>query len=144
MIATAEQFFGKHLQQLLTIDEDYLAKHQKELTDEMREDFKEMKDRLKTNKAQRDMFEQYGDAYVSGILLLHYKQIQMKNVKPANPKRTAKRSTENIAIKYAYINNELDLSKNTFKEAIEKKKYIKNQCWINTLMDVYEDKTSYP
>jgi hypothetical protein len=63
----------------------------------------------------------------------------MKNVKPANPKRTAKRSTENIAIKYAYINNELDLSKNTFKEAIEKKKYIKNQCWINTLMDVYED-----
>jgi hypothetical protein len=66
MIATAEQFFGKHLQQLLTIDEDYLAKHQKELTDEMREDFKEMKDRLKTNKAQRDMFEQYGDAYVSG------------------------------------------------------------------------------
>jgi len=49
----------------------------------------------------------------------------MKNVKPANPKRTAKRSTENIAIKYAYINNELDLSKNTFKEAIEKKKYIK-------------------
>jgi hypothetical protein len=39
MIATAEQFFGKHLQQLLTIDEDYLAKHQKELTDEMREEY---------------------------------------------------------------------------------------------------------
>jgi hypothetical protein len=47
MIANTEQFFGKHLQQLLTIDTDYLAKHQKELTDEMRDDFKEMKDRLK-------------------------------------------------------------------------------------------------
>ena len=49
MIANTEQFFGKHLQQLLTIDTDYLAKHQKELTDEMRDDFKEMKDRLRND-----------------------------------------------------------------------------------------------
>jgi hypothetical protein len=85
------------------------------------------------------LFDDYGDSYVSGILLLHYKLNQAKKFKPANPKRTTKKTTENIAIKYAYISNELDLSKNTFKEAIEKKHYLKNQCWINTLMDVYED-----
>ena len=80
MIANTEQFFGKHLQQLLTIDTDYLAKHQKELTDEMRDDFKEMKDRLQTNKDQKRMFDDYGDSYVSGILLLHYKLIPTKTL----------------------------------------------------------------
>jgi hypothetical protein len=139
MIANTEQFFGKHLQQLLTIDADYLAKRQQELTDEMREDFKEMRDRLKTNPDQKRLFDDYGDSYVTGILLLHYKLNQARTVKPANPKRTAKQTTENIAIKYAYISNELDLSKNTFKEAIEKKHYLKNQCWINTVMEVYEN-----
>ena len=69
MVATTEQFFGKHLQQLLTIDTDYLAKHGKEPTDEMREDFKEMKDRLRTNPDQKLLFDDYGDKYVSGILL---------------------------------------------------------------------------
>jgi hypothetical protein len=139
MIANTEQLFGKHLQQLLTIDTDYLAKHQKELTDEMRDDFKEMKDRLRTNPDQKRLFDDYGDSYVSGILLLHYKLNQAKELRPANPKGSTKKTTEDIAIKYAYISNELDLSKNTFKEAIAKKHYRKNECWINTLMDIYGD-----
>jgi hypothetical protein len=96
MIANTEQFFGKHLQQLLTIDADYLAKRQQELTDEMRDDFKEMRDRLKTNPDQKRLFDDYGDSYVTGILLLHYKLNQMRKVKPTNPKRTAKKTTENI------------------------------------------------
>ena len=87
----------------------------------MRDDFKEMRDRLKTNPDQKRLFDDYGDSYVSGILLLHYKLNNIKKVKPANPKGTTKKTTENIAIKYAYISNELDLSKNTFKEALEKK-----------------------
>jgi hypothetical protein len=85
------------------------------------------------------LFDDYGDSYVSGILLLHYKLNQAKKLKPANPKGSTKKTTENIAIKYAYISNELDLSKNTFKEAIAKKHYRKNECWINTLMDIYGD-----
>ena len=87
MIANAEQFFGKHLQQLLTFDTGYLAKHQKELTDEMRDDFKEMRGRLQTNSDQKRLFDDYGDSYVSGILLLHYKLNSMKKSQTIQPER---------------------------------------------------------
>ena len=70
-----------------------------------------MEDRLKTNKDEKRTFDDYGDNYVSGIVLLKYKLNPTKNLKPANPKRTTKKTTENIAIKYAYLSNELDLSK---------------------------------
>ena len=40
---------------------------------------------------------------------------------------------------YYYINTELDLSQKTFKESIAKRHYKENECWINTLYDVYGD-----
>jgi hypothetical protein len=102
MVANTEQFFGKHLQQLLTIDTDYLAKHQKELTDEMRDDFKEMRDRLKTNPDQKRLFDDYGDSYVSGILLLHYKLNKQEKSNPPTrkgpPRKPQKTSPLNMHI----------------------------------------------
>ena len=40
---------------------------------------------------------------------------------------------------YYYINTELDLSQKTFKDSIAKQHYIENECWINTLYDLYGD-----
>jgi hypothetical protein len=42
-------------------------------------------------------------------------------------------------MKFSYINTELDLSKDTLKEAIENNNYIKDECWLNTLNDFYGD-----
>ena len=47
------------------------------------------------------------------------------------------RDAGKYAINYRYTSNELDYTKETFKEAIEKKQYIDNECWINTLLEVY-------
>ena len=38
-----------------------------------------------------------------------------------------------------YMCTELDTSKETFKEAIQKGNYVDNQCWLNTLTDYYKD-----
>ena len=82
MVNNAEQFFGQHLQQLLTIDPDVLARQGKELTDEIKDEFKEFKERLRTNTALRNMFDEYGDSYVTGIYLVNYKLSQTKKSDP--------------------------------------------------------------
>ena len=38
-----------------------------------------------------------------------------------------------------YMYTELDTSKETFMEAIQKGNYVDNQCWLNTLTDYYKD-----
>ena len=45
---------------------------------------------------------------------------------------------------YTYIHTELDLTKDNFKEAIENNNYIKDECWINTLYDLYKDNLLSP
>eukprot|EP00438_Fugacium_kawagutii_P023181 Skav227407 [mRNA] locus=scaffold5580:24324:27602:- [translate_table: standard] len=46
---------------------------------------------------------------------------------------------ENISIYHRYIHTPLSLKADTIGKAIEKGHYIKNQCWINCLMDFYGD-----
>ena len=58
-----------------------------------------------------------------------------------DPLQTAKRASEQkMTIEYRYCSNSLDLSKNTFEEALQLKFYTKNECWINSLYDFYHDK----
>lgn len=62
---------------------------------------------------------------------------QIEAVDPASiPKRAA---DEKVAITYKYRTNPVDLSKDTFKEAIKIDKYNSHECWINTLYDFYSD-----
>ena len=49
------------------------------------------------------------------------------------------RDTDHISINYKYISTDIDLDKDTFKSAIEKKNYIKNECWINCIVEMYND-----
>jgi hypothetical protein len=49
------------------------------------------------------------------------------------------KNTTKISIKNNYITTELDLSKDTFEEAIKNEKYVKNECFINSIYDFYGD-----
>ena len=49
-----------------------------------------------------------------------------------------------MSIKYRYGSTHIDVSKNTFKEAIERKNYIKDECWINSIYDFYKDSLMRP
>ena len=59
---------------------------------------------------------------------------------PLNPAESAKRAAgAKLTVDYKYCSNILDLSKDTFAEAIKKGNYNDNECWLNTLYDYYHD-----
>lgn len=49
------------------------------------------------------------------------------------------KSGEKVSINNKYIETTVDTSFDTFVEAIAKKNHVRNECWINTLVDVYGD-----
>ena len=83
--------------------------------------------------------EETAPGYLTAIMVLGYK------LKPAvvgeGPATTSKRSEDKVGIKYRYSSIQIDVSKSTFKEAIERQKWIKDGCWINSIYDFY--KTPY-
>ena len=52
-------------------------------------------------------------------------------------KSYAKSAGVKTSLRYRYISTELDLSKETFKQAIEIKNYVDNECWINSFIDFF-------
>ena len=80
--------------------------------------------------------------YLTAIMVLGYE------LKPAvvgeGPATTAKRSEDKVGIKYRYSSTQIDVSKSTFKEAIETQNYIKDECWINSIYDFYKDSLLRP
>jgi len=85
-----------------------------------------------------------GDGYIEhylpdAIYIKDMFKLDLDNVKPHDQVKTKKRNDSKQSIKYSYISTPLDLSKDTFAEAIKNNNYIKNECWINTLYDFYKD-----
>ena len=62
--------------------------------------------------------EEMAPGYLTAIMVLAYEAKQA--VGGESPARTAKRSEDKVSIKYRYSSTQIDVSKNTFKEAIEK------------------------
>ena len=61
----------------------------------------------------------------------------MDDVDPVDPVEIPKKSDGKVAITFKYKTNKIDMTKETFKEAIAKQNYIKDECWINALYEVY-------
>ena len=56
-----------------------------------------------------------------------------------DPKRIKNKSGDKIAAYYRYTTTELDLTASTFKDAIAKMHYVKNECFLNSIYDFYKD-----
>ena len=56
-----------------------------------------------------------------------------------NPYKAPLKSTSNVSINYRYIHTNVEISKDTFAEAIKQEHYIENECWINSIYDFYKD-----
>jgi hypothetical protein len=65
--------------------------------------------------------------------------VDLDSVQPHDQLKSKKRDGSKQSIKYSYISTPLDLSKDTFEEAIKNNNYTKDECWINTLYDFYKD-----
>ena len=63
--------------------------------------------------------------YLDAIYILNY--LEQKDVAPLDPKNSKKKAAEKLAVEYRYCSNTLDLTKNTFMEAIQKNHYRKKR-----------------
>jgi hypothetical protein len=130
------EFFNIHLQKLLTISEK--ARGHK-ITDQENEDFNEMTEYLTHNEELNDYIKEKKEGYIVGYYLLRYNEKELKPATPHNPTKTKLKNAQKLAINYRYTHTEVDLSKDTFKKALDNKNYVVNECWLNTLYDFYKD-----
>ena len=42
-------------------------------------------------------------------------------------------------IQYSYASYQIDVAQDTMKEAMQNEKYVKNECWLNSIYDFYHD-----
>ena len=76
--------------------------------------------------------------YIGAVYIKSVEQIPKTN-KKYNVEQQKLKDTTHSSISYKYIETNVDMSFNTLKEAIENKKYIKDECWLNSIYDFYKD-----
>ena len=104
------------------------------------EDFRRVATFLRDGNAVfSEMMKTYGDPYLAAIYIMSarpsHSQINISFI----PKRANNRDGGQIATYYRHSTTELDLEANTFKEAIAKDNYVKDECFINCIYDFYAD-----
>ena len=86
---------------------------------------------LKTNdEFSESYYKSMG--YVGAVYIKSVEQMPKANKKYKVEKQKLKDTTHS-SIDYKYIETNVDMSFNTLKEAIENKKYIKDECWLNSI-----------
>ena len=88
-------------------------------------------------------FEHLYDSLVSGFGIVGFKIFTVDSIDSSKSKhkpldKNLKDSLK-ISMNNKYMKTEIDTSFDTFVEAIAKKNHVKNECWINTIVDVYGD-----
>ena len=104
-------------------------------TQTMTERWKQITDILKTDHTFKELMDLKPD-YIEGIYVLNYTNLQPKG-KPYRPLQDNLKNGNAVSINYKYIETNIDLTFDTLQEAIENNHYIKNVCWINTIVDFY-------
>ena len=85
-----------------------------------------------------------GNSYLEGVMILGVTDTSGRSAKPFVSKRVKNKDTEKLAAYYRYTSTELDLDATTFKDAISKGKYQKDECFINSITDFYGDNLMRP
>jgi len=84
------------------------------------------------------MMGRFGDSCLAAVYILKTNVVDTSS-STYEPKRAKNRDTEQVATYYRYTSTDIDLDVDTFKEAISKGNYQKNECFINSLYDFYGD-----
>ena len=141
LIDEDRKLLEKHNKKLITVSKLVLGRRP---TPEEELEFVNVALILANNQEMKNYIFELKKGYVVGILILNYK-IQDKPVEEYNPRTTRLRdATTKQSINYKYIHTELNLTKDTFEEAITNNNYVKDECWINTLYDIYKDNLLSP
>jgi len=93
----------------------------------------------KHNVIFSNLMDTTGESYLAGLYLMNLKDASDQGNTAFIPKKAKSKDTEKLAAFYRFTTTELDLDASTFKEAISKKRYAKDECFINSIYDFYHD-----
>jgi len=85
-----------------------------------------------------NLMDMSGNSYLEAIYLMNIFTSDTEG-KAFEPKTKKNRDTEKIAAFHRFTTTELDLEASTFKEAIAKKNYVKDECFLNSIYDFYRN-----
>jgi len=55
-----------------------------------------------------------------------------------DPRTSKKRASNKVAIQYKYCTTQVDLSKKTFRDSLQKSNHKQDECWLNAITENYE------
>ena len=87
----------------------------------------------------KDLYEQHGESYIDAVYIVDATILNLKPKRSYNPVDEELRDGAKVSMYSKYIETNLDLSFDTFKDAIKNKCHKVNECWINAITDVYGD-----
>ena len=136
-------------QRELTIEAPYPfpSKFYRKLITDHREDIRAnweaIIDILKTDDDFKNWYNNVGDyinaVYIKDYDILDHNADKEYEASKYDPLDEGLHSVTKLSINYKYVETKIDMSANTFLEAIENKNYIRDECWINTIVDFYGD-----
>ena len=85
-----------------------------------------------------NLMDMTGNSYLEAIYLMNIFDSDTKGNK-FEPKSKRHRDTDKISAFYRFTTTTLDLEASTFKEAISNSKYVKDECFLNSIYDFYHD-----
>ncbi len=83
----------------------------------------------------KEMMDRFGDSYLTAVYPMKLRDLTQGTT--FVPKHAKNKDTEKLAAYYRYTTTELNLEADTFKEAISKGNYQKDECFINNIYDFY-------
>jgi hypothetical protein len=87
--------------------------------------------------------ESTGKTYLAAVYLMNITDSETKG-RAFEPRKRKNRDTTKVGAYYLYNYVAMDLSKDTFKEAIKNHNYTKDECFLNTIYDFYRDNLLSP
>jgi hypothetical protein len=93
----------------------------------------------KENVIFANLMDSTGDSYLAAVYLMKVAPAHSQINTAFQPKKAKNKNTEKISAYYRFATTELDLEASTFKEAISKHNYVKDECFINSIYDFYRD-----
>jgi hypothetical protein len=120
----------------------FLTKHVDQLVERGKKDWQDLYRACMTDDEFRNR-ELLAPGYVEALMVLGVDDDYVGPVvDPAEEPMAA--AGDKVTITYRYCSNVLDLTKDTFAEAVRNERYLKNECFINSLYDFYGDKLLDP
>ena len=90
------------------------------------------------NMVFKDLMKSDVAEYLTALYITNATKVDKVNMN-FEPKRAKNKDTTKVGAYYLYSCTPMDLTKNTFKEAIQNMSYAPDECFINTLYDFYRD-----